>query len=210
MNKKLVYKILLIVLIPFFMVLYFSDILYAAQDKTKEKSLKIFWQNRDITQKLYPAIGKGKVYIIESNFIREVLGYSMQAPLFKKNDKGEWSQLALHYGIEKPSLHERIFNIRIYTGSTLVSITSSSGISNYNMKLPSQKCKKRYGDAYFIDEERKRVPEGNGHTYKSDEIVKIEAEEYFLHYVSLEDICEIFNKELIYDKENNIFKISNK
>ncbi|GAB6275275.1 MAG: hypothetical protein STSR0004_21400 [Peptococcaceae bacterium] len=34
--------------------------------------------------------------------------------------------------------------------------------------------------------------------------------EYFLHYVSLEDFCETFNKQLIYDKESNIFKISNK
>jgi len=193
------------------MVLYFSsNILYAVQDKIKDKPLKIFWQNKDITQKLYPAIGKGRVYVIESNFIREVLGYSMQAPLFKKNNKGKWDQLALRYGIEKPSLHERIFEIRVYICSTLVSITSSSGISNYNIKTPSQKCKKKCGDVYFINEERKWVPEGNGHTYKPDEIKKIKAEEYFLHYVSLEDFCEIFNKQLVYDKENNVFKISNK
>ncbi|GAB6274116.1 MAG: hypothetical protein STSR0004_09790 [Peptococcaceae bacterium] len=211
MNKKLVYKKFIMLLMSFFVLSCFSDILYATQDLNKDKPLKIFWQNKDITQKLYPAIGKGKIYIIDKNFISEVRGYSLQAPLFKKNDRGEWSQLALNYVIDtpKPILHEKITDIRVYTDSTLISIADLSGISNHNMKLPTEKCKKKKGKIHFVSEERKLVSEGSGYTYEPDDIVQIKSGEYFLHYVSLEDLCSIFNLKLIFDEQNNIYKISN-
>ncbi len=207
MKIKLVFKIIFIVV---FMVMYLGNVLYANQINSSSKPLRIIWQNRDIAHKIYPAMGKGKVYVIDKNFIREVLGYSMQSPLFKKNDKNEWSQLALCYGIEKPSLLERVFDIRVYTDSTLVSITNASSINNYNMKLPAVKCKSKSGKLYFIKEERKWTAEGKGYSYEPDKIVEIREGEYFLHYVSLENFCQFLNKELVYYKDSNTYKIYNK
>ena len=62
---------------------------YSGQEVGKQKPVKIIWKSEDITEKVYPAMAKGKVYVIDSAFFKEVRSYSTVTPMFMKNDVGK-------------------------------------------------------------------------------------------------------------------------
>lgn len=201
-------KMMVIIVTGLLLVATLGNSVYSGQEVGKQKPVKIIWKSEDITEKVYPAMAKGKVYVIDSAFFKEVRSYSTVTPMFMKNDVGKWTQLGLRFGIENPTKHQHIVDIRIYTDSNRMRITDLSGIGIFDLQVPSVIAKEKYGEVYYIEEEGKWVSEHIGQSYKTDKVVFREQGEYFLHYIPLEDVVTVLNLKLTHDQETNVITLS--
>ncbi len=174
---------------------------------TADSPLKIYWNNKNIANSLAPAMSAGQVYVVDSNFMRVVRGYESVQPLFKKNDEGKWQQYALSYssGNKQASKLELIQNVRIYTDAKKIGVNDSTGFNHLPLKFATRKAKAKTGSVDFMLEEQKWVDDSAGKRFVGDRNAKSEQSEFHLHYVSLTDLCSVFDLKLTFDAKQNTY-----
>lgn len=196
------------ILLVFVFFLLFSNA-YANQNNNKgNETIKILLNGKDIAPKVYPAKANGVVYVIEPNMVEKLNSYysTPKAPYFIKNSEGKLAQYAFVYKPEpsEMDLLGKIINIRFYTGQALAK-KNDSGILDIPLKFKIAKAVKKYGDICILNQEQYWNEDGS---YIQDVALQTMKGEYFLHYISLEDICNVFGYTVEYHPDNEVFVIS--
>jgi hypothetical protein len=98
-------------------------------------------------------------------------------------------------------------NIRFYTDTKKIGVNSAEGFKTFNLNSVTRIAKKQMGTIDYLEEEQKWVSDTYGKRFVADRSQKSQQGEFYLHYVSLNDMCSFFKLKLSFDEQTNTYRI---